>query len=255
MNVTITPVTEPDELYCHYSGQFQTQQAILSLDLESGEMTCSYNAEIGTGIPASVYHQRTIWLDIPTLTADAANQLMDDVEPLAQRIVDGAEIEWDGNNHVGSLNEDAQAALDEMAAACAEENFDATSTVNEFAAADWYIDLADESIARLGLTADSTDVELEQMADAEQKEARTADSNSGYTVLVGAVDWLHDRREELRDATREQLGETAEKLVELEAMRDSGIQRLATWGDSSRAIGGIVGLSHTRVQQIAKQES
>lgn len=116
--LTIVPLTEDNELLCHYSSEHRPQPCVLWLDLEDGEMSARYNPEIGNGIPMSVHLGRTRWVEIPLLTTAAANALLEEVAPLAERILAGSRIEWDGNNNRGYLDEDADAALEELTERC-----------------------------------------------------------------------------------------------------------------------------------------
>src|SRR5437764_9511873 len=90
--VTITKLNEndPTAIYRHYQGELAPQPCLIALDLEDGELTARYNPEIGSGIPESVCHGRTLWWDIPCLTAESANELMDDIKPLAARELAGS---------------------------------------------------------------------------------------------------------------------------------------------------------------------
>lgn len=199
--VHITPVEQPDALFCHYPGEGRPQDAYLALDLESGKMWCSYDPEIGNAVPASVWHGRTLRWTIPTLTADAANELMEKVTPLAQRILDGAEIAWDGHNRIGRLSADAQQASDEVAKLCDPTNlmWDAGDLVTEMGASDWLQwDSRDEIIARFGLTADTTDERIREMAEQEEREARSMGGNAGYVILSGIAEYLTELRDELK---------------------------------------------------------
>ncbi len=252
--IKIRKLTEPDELHCWYDGQTSPQPCHLALDLTDGELTAGYNPEVGPpyGTPASVYHGRTLRIKIPCLTADAANRLLNEVAPIAARILSGATIEWDGHNHIGVLDDDAEAAVDELAAACDPESFSEQHLVGTWDAADWYSEESDEGTAeRLGITADTTDAELGRLAAAEAQKATTM--VPGYTVLRGAESHLLAIRDELRLALRDELEEVAAKLTELTERRNALIRRLAGWGDSSRAIATYAGLSHVRVQQIAAE--
>ncbi len=250
--VHITRLTEPDELFCRYRPQDQPQPCHVSLDLEDGELTAAYNPQVGPpyGIPKSVYERRVLWQAIPCLTAVAANRLLEEVAPTAQRILAGATIEWDGSNHIGVLDDAAQVAYDELADACDPERFDPDDEVSAWDADDWFNGSHDDTIERLGITADTTDEDIARIAEQEADDAKDT-AHSGYVVLHGAEPYLLGLREELRDVEREELREVAAQLAALTDRRAELIRRLAAWGDSSRAVGANAGLSHVRVQQIA----
>jgi|GEM_PF-1401384 len=252
--VNITRIDEPDELFCHYPGQYQPQPCHLALDLEDGELTASYNPEIGSGRPASVYHRRTLWAEIPCLTADAANALLDEVAPTAQRVLDGATIEWNGNNHVGHLTDDAEQAWDALAQRLDPAEFSDSEIVSAWDADDWFGgEGREQTLERLNLTADTTDEQITAMAAQETEDAKGI-SEAGYVILRGAGEYLTGLREDLRNTVRDDLEQVAEQLDTLTGRRNSLIRRLAAWGDSSRTIGACARLSHVRVQQIAAED-
>ncbi len=256
-DLTITPVDKTDELFCEYDGQMKPQDCYIALNLEDGQMWADYNAEIG-GQPASVFHRRTLRWTIPVLTADVANRLMNDIAPLAHRVLAGSEIDWDGHNHVGHLDDDAQAAADEISELCDPQNgtWDETSQVCAMDAYDWTLNMVDETIERLGLTADATDAELADMESKEIAYAAELDGSSyGHIILTGFGDWLRSKRDEMRDDIGDELAQTVEKIAALEADRDAAIRRLATWGWSSRTIGNMVGRSHMWVQRLLAEET
>lgn len=254
MDVKITPITEVDELFNQYPGEFEQQPCVLILDLSDGELTASYKGEIGNGQPASVYHGRTVWIDIPCLTAAAANELMEQAKPLAQRILDGSEIVWNGNNHVGEQNEDAAGALEELAALCHAENFDGAQLVSGWSTADWFSEGDESTISSLDITADTTDDELKAKSAEQVEIATTASADVGYGVLDldDTVIYLRYLRDQCRQIKRDELEDVAEQLGALTERRDDLIRQIRAWDtDSDRTIGALAGLSHTAVQKIA----
>ena len=64
----------------------------------------------GDGVPMDIWHHRRLCWTIGALTADAANALMTEVLPLAERVVAGYSPKWNGSNTVGELDDDAQDA-------------------------------------------------------------------------------------------------------------------------------------------------
>src|SRR5689334_13481078 len=118
-SLTINPVKlhegDPAALHCHYPTQNDPQPCCLILDLEDGDLTATYNPNIDGGVTTREWNGIVRSWSIPCLTAASANRLIDDVAPIAQRILDGATVEWDGSNHVGRLNADASEAAEELA--------------------------------------------------------------------------------------------------------------------------------------------
>lgn len=102
-----------DHCYYQYPAQSRPQPAYLLLDLEDGELTADYSGDIGNGVSMRVWHGVDVQVDFdPRLTADAINRLMDQVADDLQTVLDGASVEWDGNNWVGILTDDAREALE-----------------------------------------------------------------------------------------------------------------------------------------------
>lgn len=81
MNVSIQKINSADELHCHYDQQTSAQPCYVSLDCGTGELTASYNVEIGSAIPFSVYHGHVRRYGIPCLTPEAANDLLETIAP------------------------------------------------------------------------------------------------------------------------------------------------------------------------------
>ncbi|WBB94157.1 hypothetical protein [Verrucosispora sp. WMMC514] len=249
--VMIEKLTEPTALYCRYPGEYKTQPCHIQLDLENGRLYCGYASAIGGAIPEHVYAGRTRTWSIPALTADSANALMDKIAPLAQQVLDGSIIEWDGNNHVGSLNAAAHAAADEIETiADGWAEMDGSDIVDEIDAADWYAQ-GDDPADELGLTADTTDDQLDAIEQAAEADIiSTADKT---VVVAGLRAWLETRREELRAEVREVLEQVAEQIDTLIERRAALVRQIAAWGtDSDRQIAALADKSHTWVQNVVR---
>ncbi|GHG33221.1 hypothetical protein GCM10018777_56690 [Streptomyces albogriseolus] len=231
MTISITPCTEPAELFRHYDGQSEPQPAYIELDTQAGTLLADYDAEIGNAVPASVWHGLERRYRIPILTADAANRVMQEIVPLAERIVAGTEAEWDGNNTVAVMNEDAKAAEEELeeylgcnlgygALGERTQGFPESDLVGV-----WDIDGATNGceVDEYGITADTTDARLEEI---EQEILSALAGCNGSTVAVchGLDDYLKGLRDELADEdpltaaelriAREYLGLTGDKMAE-----------------------------------------
>lgn len=195
----IRTLTTPDELFRHYDGQHQPQPCHLNIDLNDGEIFCDYDPNIGSGVSADIWHRRILAVDIPCLTADAANKLMAEILPLAQRVLDGSSIDWNGNNHVGTLDADAGKAWMDIVEACEEDQFDSSDTIGYWAVSDWFTG-ADETRAALNITANTIDEKLAELAAAEVELAKT-ETECGYGVLdlTDTLAYLTQLRNDLRD--------------------------------------------------------
>ena len=194
--VTIRPCTDPTELFRHYDGQSEPQPAYIALDLEDGGMWASYDAIVGSGTPEEVFHRRERWYGIPTLTGEAANELMERLRPLAARILADSDVEFDGNgNRVGVLGEDAQAAEAEIEQIITREyDAGALEGTRDLVAA-WDIDgvVNGEEVDTYGITAATTDERLDEI------EKELLADLGGVAVCHGLDDHLRGLRDDLRE--------------------------------------------------------
>jgi hypothetical protein len=259
--VTIDPIPEnqPGHLYWHYDGQTSPQPTHLVLDLRDGELTADYDPEVGNGHPMSVEHRLVLWFTLPGVyTAAAYNALLEEAKPLAERILAGASIKWDGNNHRGYLTTDteptdAEVAEDELTKLCAA--FEGRE-VCEVDAEEWFGEGEDPDI-----TADSTDEDLNRLANKASDEAAEHDPDR-YTVLVNPFGHLCDLREELRNGVRDadangeladQIAEAKDVLRKLEQDRNALMLQMDGWGDTSEDIGNRFGLSSVGAWKAVKK--
>ena len=105
-------------LRCRYTQQLRLQDAFVELT-EDGGVRARYNPEIGSAVPMTVWHNRDRrWAINPELTVSQIDELLDDIAPLLERVHAGSDTHWDGSNHVGTLDDDAQAASDEIEKIC-----------------------------------------------------------------------------------------------------------------------------------------
>src|SRR5690606_13306206 len=111
--VKIRPVVEPTALYCRYGNNYEPQPVYVALDLEDGALYADYQAG---GTPMRVWLGQVRTWSIPPLVADAANALLREIAPLAQRILDGSSIEVTPRtgNRIGVLSDDAAVAEREI---------------------------------------------------------------------------------------------------------------------------------------------
>jgi transcriptional regulator with XRE-family HTH domain len=229
--VRIIECTEPTELYRHYDGELEPQPAYIELDLKAGKLYADYDSEIGNGKPATVHHGFDRRYRIPVLTAEAANRVLHEIAPLADRILADWEEDWDGNNMIAVLGEDAQAAEEEIREHLglnlgygdldeATQGFDRIDIVTE-----WDINGATngQEADEYGITADTTDARLEEI-EQEILADLAACNGSKVAVCHGLDDYLKQLRDELADEdpltpaevriAREYLGLTGDKMAE-----------------------------------------
>jgi hypothetical protein len=173
---------------------------VLALDLEDGELTAYPRAE--NSMPMQVHQGRTLWFDLPCLTADAANAFFGEVTPLAQRILDGATIEWDGRNFIGRLNRDARDAADLLYDRCDPETpgWPESWMVSAWDADDWFGgEGTAQTVSRLGITGATTDAEIDAMVEREEADAHYCMADWGCVILRGTRNTLRRLRDDLRE--------------------------------------------------------
>lgn len=252
--VNIKPVVGIDGLFRRYPGEFKRQPVKLSLDIRTGDLYCGFDPTIGGGSTFDHYHRLILAAGIPCLTAEAANDFMAEVAPLAQLVLDGASEEGDGSNNVGRFTTAAMDAWDRITELC-EGAFDDGQTVSCWEVYEWFSEGDADTMESLGITADTTDEQLDAMT-TEQVEIAATNGEAGYNVLDynGTLNYLTGLRDGQRETVREDLAGVAAQMDELQVQRDEGIRRVKRWGvDTLREIGDLVGVSHTEVGRIVKQ--
>jgi hypothetical protein len=192
---TIT-ISEVGDLYLQYRGQHGAQPVYVQLDCEAETLSAEVDGSIGPGTPARVWHGRAIRWSIPALTESAAEGLLLDLIPLAQRVVDGYECRWDGSNHVGRLTEDAREAAEAIRDLC-DRDWEG-QTIEAWDAYEWFGPVGNGDCQRkaIGITAETTDEELAAIVTREENEAHPR-------ILNGAAEYLRNLRDGAREAEEE----------------------------------------------------
>lgn len=111
VTLKMTPTTEDDELFCRYDGQYNPQPALLTLNLESGELSCAYSTTIDSGQSMRSFCGLDIEWVIPPLTVKGVSALYDAVREDCQALLDSAAISWDGSNFRGECGVDRRDAV------------------------------------------------------------------------------------------------------------------------------------------------
>lgn len=175
------------------SQSLKPQTPYIELDLTDADKPLDIDTYCQVdGLPIAVWHGvirrycLSPYTDAEELTTDINAGMFDE---LFQRIVGGSEVEWDGSNHVGRLNEDACEAEEELEKLL--EDY-ADGSIGLWEAGDWLQDSSDED---LGVTAASTDDELAKKARELEEEARAEGA-----VVVWIEDHLKERREALMES-------------------------------------------------------
>ena len=186
MKITIIPVQDETELYRQYPGQTNPQSVFVQLDPESRILSTGYNPEIGNSVPSEVWHGTIYrypfekWM-VPTM--DGANEFMEELISLAETVCLGFKRVWNGRNHVGTLSEEGQSANEEISELVRTWSGDSLRVED---ASDWF------SSTDLEVTSETTDDELEQLAEELERES----IDNGVHILNGLPDYLWRLREQ-----------------------------------------------------------
>lgn len=193
--VEISPVTEPDELYHQVPGEDGPQPVYVELDLETSTLSATYDPEVGTMPmrPREVVYGLVRRYPIPPLTADAANRIMAQIRPYADRICADWAQHWDGEKHIAVLGDDARAAEAALLAHLGDQDdwgdWDPADLVGGIPA-----DLSEISDM---VSADTTDSELDDLV--AQIMADLAEAEPSGVVTSEAEDVIRDYLVEARD--------------------------------------------------------
>lgn len=202
--VNVIECTSPAELFRRYDSQSEAQPAYIELDLRHETLLADYNPEVGNALPGTVRHGFDRRYGIPILTAEAANRIMAELVPLADRILADWEQVFDGNNMVARLGEDAKAAEAEIEEKLGlnlgygdaeNQGFDEADIV-----AEWDIDGATNGgeAEEYSITADTTDDRLDDI-EAEITKDMAGIGASDVAVVHGLDTYLRDMRDHLAD--------------------------------------------------------
>lgn len=188
------------ELHRHYPGQTEPQPAYLELCLRTGRLYADTDAEVRGARPFSVYYGFERRYPVPALTGAAADRLLEEIRPLAQRILNDWTEELDSqSNRVAVLGGDAQAAEEEIEAIVAryddEHGIDPADLISV-----WDLDGATngEEAAEYGITSGTTDERLDEIAALIRSDLAECDGSerTAETVVVaGLEEYLRDLRD------------------------------------------------------------
>ena len=177
MATTIKRIEGTTDLWCKYSGQTNSQPVYIDLDLDTGVVTAGYNAEIGNAVPMAVWNGKVLRWSVPVVpTAEAMNRELAQLLPQFDRVASGQENA-----------EGVQLEIEYHLQTC----FDTDDQVIVWAAGDWLSGTSSES---LGITADTTEAEAEEIARKLCDEAK----DEGVHILDGVESEIEYRMEQTK---------------------------------------------------------
>jgi len=196
-------------LHNQYPGQSDPQGAYIEIDPAERTAYADWNAEVGNAVPMSVWHNRKLRIAIsPCVHGPALADWLkiERVQSTINRIVAGHSVEWDGNNMVGRMTEDAVAACDELESMSRELPDVAVWDVEDYlqhvisATPDWsepeQIDI--EGID-CQITSATTDHEIAQAAQCIITEFEFDSRGGELQAINGGYDAVYEYIESLRD--------------------------------------------------------
>lgn len=219
ITINIKQYDDPDALMHPDKGSLTdvTENIYLVLDPEDRRVSViTLHAAARDGTPMDVYHNRKIRLRLPDSTN--ASRLLEwgrSKRDLIQTVFDGYSSEWDGSNVVGKYDDDATVALNRLQALVSDNHkhpsaqltnpvygdpiqrdFDEverrtvdvpTHDIHMVNAGECLAPAEEEIIEEYGLSEDTSEERLEEVARKLEEEARTMGPN---TKLYGTLDYL-----------------------------------------------------------------
>lgn len=195
--INIIWCVRPDELHHRYPGQTETQSTYIELDLVDGSLLADFDGEVGRGVSENVVRGFERRYGIPVLTGDAANDLMREIAPLAERILADWERAWMHGNPVAVLGSDALEAESEIEKMLGLDGSEAPYFTAGQLVAEWDLNMFDNSeLDEYGITAKTSDDRLEEI-EKDILSNRTASIENPVSVCPGLTDHLRQLRDDL----------------------------------------------------------
>lgn len=145
-------------LYLRYLSQPGPQPCEVFLSCDDAVLTVAVRTEIGNARSIMEWNGRHLTWRVPTLTMDAANDLLAELAPLAERVFAGYSCVWDGHNMVGEYNADAQEASEAIALLCDRE-WPESAIERVWTADEWFAPLGDRATQRRELGVGTLDMD------------------------------------------------------------------------------------------------
>lgn len=178
--------------------------AVLNI-FENGRVSVSIDTTYTSndGTPEAVWHGRTLEFsingnpdpdDLASLLGEGGKASV-----LIDRIIAGHEVEWNGNNMVGQLTEDAADAKDALRGLLEEV---AQSDLSAWEPGDWLLSSMRHAavLESVGLTVDATDAQIEAAAERLVSDARMdrviVDQNDVEKVLCECIERVREDAED-----------------------------------------------------------
>lgn len=187
-------------VFCQYDGQINVQGAYIEFDSANKGIYISYNGEIGNAVPADVWNNIAIRFSIPcNISQQQISDVINDAEfqELAKKFFASYKSVYNGNNYVGTWDEDIQGEMQNYI----DSNFSEENGVEIADACDWldpvtYYRNEDGLSCEVDdhvITKDTTDEELKKI----EEELESATDSNQYIYNIDK--YLNDIREVLKE--------------------------------------------------------
>jgi hypothetical protein len=210
---SVTIVYPTESLHYRRHGEHRPQPVVLELDPEERTLTVRVDHNDRHTTSFAVYHGRVAHWEVPALTQSAAEELLEDVLPLAERAVAGYDTRWNGSNRIGHYEGDGADAMDEISELLERRHWHEDDAVQVWDAADYLAPIRREAAELLGITAESTDADLERVEEELRAEARPALLEGVMEALEAIRERLQDEAAEAAEAAEEEAGRIAEAMA------------------------------------------
>lgn len=210
---TVTIIYPTECLHYRRHGEHRPQPVVLELDPERRELTVRVDHNDRHTTSFAVYHRRVAHWEVPALTQSAAEELLEDVLPLAERAVAGYSTRWNGHNRIGEYAGDGADAMDEISELLERRHWHEDDTVQVWDASDYLAPIRREAAELLGITAESTDADLERVEEELRAEARPALLEGVMEALEAIRERLQEEAAEAAEAAEEEAGRIAEAMA------------------------------------------
>jgi hypothetical protein len=244
MSVRIIETAAEDALYRRYDGQTSPQPCYIELDLNNGTLSADYDSEVGNAVPSTVRHGFERRYAIPAVTGSAADDLMRKIAPLADRVLADWDSEWDGNNTVAVLGEDAAEAENEIVEML---ESDEDLADDEDLVTVWGVDgvITGSEADEYDITAETTDERLDEIEE-EIRKGLIDISPNGIVVLDGIDRHLRELRDELLRNAIDEAVDAAEDAAEQAETADRAANAAAM--ERARAVVEVVRLTGSQAE-------
>lgn len=210
--ISVSTNPEIDPYHSNTNGETRTQ---LFITLETGKYGLAQECD-DNATPEDEWNGRTVTghLAVRPDESEARSYLeSDEAIALVQRVLDGGEVDWDGSNFVGHLNEDACAALDEL-----------VEDLENLAPNQWAIwdvnEWLNPTLDDMGIKAETTDEEIAALVETIETQAE----NENVIISGDVEEYLKKHRDELLADLRNRDISTVE-AAEVIGITESGVRR------------------------------